>query len=365
MQVMPFRTRFTVLTRWQALTILILTAAALAWCLIAALFPQSDPGSVGPGGSDLRLYRQIVERVHAGENYYDAAGSELRAQGYPTGSLFNWRPPVYAWVIGNLPTPAWGQALAVLLALTAMLLMHAAVQREGGPVRARAMVLLLLGPFLWCLDGDAFLSQELWAGILIALSMAAYGTGRWLLGFAAGLLALAFRELALPYVLLALALAWREGRRSEVALWVAGLGLYGAGLFLHGLEVSRHMSPGDRQPGSWIQFGGLPFLLTTCRMNEFLFPLPAWITALYLPLALLGLSAWRGPTAARTSLTVGAYLAAFVVVGQPFNNYWGLLYAPLLALGLVWTPAALRDLYHSLRAAPVTSSAPAPCLTIQ
>ena len=47
-------------------------------------------------------------------------------------------------------------------------------------------------------------------------------------------------------------------------------------------------------------------------------------------------------------LTAGAYLAGSAVVGHPFNNYWGLIDAPLLASGFVRSPASVRDLIVSI-----------------
>jgi hypothetical protein len=64
----------------------------------------------------------------------------------------------------------------------------------------------------------------------------------------------------------------------------------------------------------------------------------------------LGLSGWRGNASQRTGLTAAAYLALFAVVGLPINNYWGFLSAPLLALGFVHAPGALRDLFGRLKA---------------
>jgi len=64
---------------------------------------------------------------------------------------------------------------------------------------------------------------------------------------------------------------------------------------------------------------------------------------------LLGLAAWRGGIGARLSLTAGAYVAAFAMVGQPFNDYWGLMYAPMLAFGFAAAPAVLRDLFSAIR----------------
>jgi hypothetical protein len=73
-----------------------------------------------------------------------------------------------------------------------------------------------------------------------------------------------------------------------------------------------------------------------------------WLSAVYLPIALLGLAGWRGILGARLGLTAAAYVTAFAVVGQPFNDYWGLMYAPLLAFGFAAAPATLRDLYTAV-----------------
>src|SRR5205085_1792282 len=132
------------------------------------------------------------------------------------------------------------------------------------------------------------------------------------------------RELALPYCLVAVVLAWREQRRREAFAWLAGFALWGVLLGYHAMQVNQHISAADRLPSSWIQFGGLPFILKTCRMNVFLIRLPAWVSALYLPMALLGLIGWSSATAVRALFTALLYLLAFAVVGQPFNDYWGL-----------------------------------------
>jgi hypothetical protein len=295
-------------------------------------------------GGDLQLYQHIVERVHSGESYYRAAGDELRSLGYPTGSFFNWRPPTYAWFLGSLPSARWGQLILIALAVATVLMVYGLLRVEAGITGAVLGVSAALGSLLWCIDGDAFFSQELWSGTLIAFSVCAYGRGCKGLGVVAGLCALFFRELALPYCVISLALAWHGGRRLETAAWLGGLVLYAGFMAFHLVQVGRQVGPEDHLPGSWIQFGGAGFVLATCRMNEFLFRLPLWVSALYLPLAVLGLAGWRSELGSRVTLTVAAYLAAFCVVGQPFNMYWGLLYAPLVALGLAYTPAVLRDL---------------------
>jgi len=251
----------------------------------------------------------------------------------------------------SLPAPIWGQVVLCILAATTLLLAYNVVQRDGKVWHAVAAMLLLLGVFQWCVDGDAFLAQELWAGILIALSVCAYALGYWPAGLAAGFAALLWRELALPYCLIAAFLAWRGGRRREMLRGVAGFILYALFFAYHASQVSKHITPADRFPSSWIQFGGLSFILKTCRMNVFLLALPSWVSGIYLPLAILGLIGWRGPTALRVTLTVAAYFGAFAIVGQPFNEYWGLLCAALLPFGIVRAPAAIGELTHAVRQA--------------
>jgi hypothetical protein len=353
------RTRYADSTPWQAATVLTALAALTAWCLLLSFQGRVVPGAPSGGGNDLRLYQRIVERVHAGESYYEAAGGELRARGYATRSVFNWRPPTYAWVLGALPRPEWGKAILLVLAAATLLMSFVAVGREGHAGLAVAGTLLMLGALTWCWDGGAYFAAELWAGVLIACSVSAAALRRWGLSVATGLLALFFRELALPYCGIALVLAWWQGRRREVFAWIFGLLAFVGFMTWHGLEVMSRISDADRaQATGWVQFGGPAFVMATCRMNTFLRALPTWVAAFYLPLALLGLAGWRGPFGLRTGLTAGAYVAAFAVVGLSFNDYWGLLSAPLLALGVVRAPVSLRDLYRSLRPSAAGTSQP-------
>lgn len=342
-------TAYAGLGRAAALGILLLCAIAIVWLILATMREPRPAGEAYQGGNDLQLYRKIIERVHAGEGYYDAAGIELRAQGYPTGSPFNWRLPTYAWFLGAMPGLASGQISLSLIALITLVLAWRLLLREGGPWQAVTGCLLLFGAFYWCVDGDAFLAQELWAGTLLTLSVVCYASGSWQGGCIAGIAALLIRELVMPYALLCLFLSIWKKRWADAAVWTAGIALFAVFLFYHVAEVRRHITPEDRQPGSWIQFGGAAFLIDTCRMNSFLFSLPGWMRALYLPLAVLGLASWRGETGVRMALTAVGYLAAFAVVGQPFNTYWGLMYAGLLPFGIARAPTSLRDLIKAAR----------------
>src|SRR4051794_3870068 len=76
---------------------LALFVASTALCVAVAVSPDPAPRFVPSDSSpgDIDVYRQIVERVRAGEPFYDVCRDELRKNGYPTRSVFNWRTPMY------------------------------------------------------------------------------------------------------------------------------------------------------------------------------------------------------------------------------------------------------------------------------
>ncbi len=347
-------TRYAHWPSWLGRLVLFAALAVMGWGLfisgqvMQAVGPEAVPTVANRGGHDLVLYKRIVARVHGGQNYYEAAAIELPAGGYPTQSVFNWRLPTYAWLFGFLPQPRLGQGLLVVLALVAAVLPLRALAEEAGPLAAAGGGLLLATSMLWVLDGEAFYATELWAGVLIALSIGLVARRRHLGAVAAGLAALFLRELALPFVaVMLLAAAWQK-RWPEALAWAAGLGLF-CGFFLwHQGQVAGHMGPA--QPGqvtSWVTLRGLKFLLDTSRMNYVVYTLPYWVSAVVLPLAVVGLGGFRSAWAGCAFWIVVSYLALFAVVGQWFNDYWGLLYAPLTVFGLAGAPAAWGDLLQT------------------
>src|SRR6186997_1196006 len=85
---------------------LVLTALGLglvAAGLMCASARHTDPPA--PDGShDPTLFGAVVAHVRAGDAYYPAMGRELAAQGYPSGSVFNWRLPTLTKFQALLPT---------------------------------------------------------------------------------------------------------------------------------------------------------------------------------------------------------------------------------------------------------------------
>jgi hypothetical protein len=344
-------TRYARLSHRASIGVLTATLVGIGWCLWISTTQQT--GQLTPPADekkrDALVFRSVVDRVHAGESYYDAWGSEVRSLGYPTRSVFNWRLPMFAWLSGKLPSFIWGQAILALLALSTLLMAYHAVRAESGIPTAFGAAVMVGCAFAPCLKPNGFAIADVWAGVLIAFSVCAYAQNWRLLGVAAGLFALFFRELALPYPLISLGLACRKKRSGEAIAWILGLIAFAAYFGVHALEVARHQEPGDHaHPQSWVRFGGTVFILSTVGFHSLLAELPHWTWAVYLPLTVLGLAGWQGEFGTRVGLTAGAYLTAFAVVGQPFNDYWGLIDAPLLALGFVRSPASLRDLLASI-----------------
>ena len=297
------------------------------------------------GSGDVALYKAEIDRISAGESYYAAAGDELRSRGYPTRSVFNWRTPLPMWLIGVLPTTDFGKAILGLFALALLLAAYELSYRESGVRVAIATVLLLSGALLPCVLNNLFVMPELWSGVLIALSLCAYGLGRPGYAVAAGLVALVMRELAAPYCLLALIFAYRDRQRREVLAWLAAFAAYAGYFAWHAAQVAAMTGPNEiAHENGWLWLGGAPFVLAVTQMNAYLLLLPQWVTALYLVAAMIGFASWNSPIGERAGITAAAYLATFAFVGQPFNQYWGCMLAPTLCLGAARAPAALADL---------------------
>jgi len=345
-------TGYARLTPRQAWAVLAAFALTAVFCVAITLSPLASDNFRGlaEGEGDIALYRAEVDRIRDGEGYYQAVAAELGPRGYPTRSVFNWRSPLPVWMLGKMPAVELGKALLGLLALAVIVLAFEALAREQGHGLGRplACALLLSGAMIPCVLGDLFVSPELWAGVWIALSLCAYGLHRPGLGAAAGLAALFFRELAMPYCLVAVALAWRHERRNELRAWIAGLAAWAVFYGLHCVQVLNVIPPDARaHPHGWVQLGGTAFVISTAQMNAYLLLLPQWVTALYFAAAMLGFAGWHTRLGLRCGLTICLFVPAFGLVGQEFNQYWGSLIAPLLCFGAARWPASIRDLWQA------------------
>lgn len=344
--------RFSAVTARAVLAVFLATVAFFVAVTLSPLksgFADAPPR--GPG--DVALYRAEIDRIHAGQSYYEAADSELRTRGYPTKSVFNWRTPLPMWLIGKLPDIELGKLVLGTAAIALLLLAFGLVAQETNVRQAMLAVLLLVGALMPIALGNLFVMTELWSGVFIALSVMAYGLNRRRLGVTSGIAALFFRELAAFYCLLCILLALKDRRRNELVGWAAGLLAYSVFYAVHLHYVLPLMRTTDvAHQGGWICFGGAGFVISAAQMSAWLLLLPQWVTAIYLAAALLGFASWNSPAGQRIGITATGYLIAFSIVGQPINQYWGSMIAPLLCVGAARCPSALGRLLIAARLFP-------------
>jgi hypothetical protein len=318
---------------YSYLLLLVLAGAGL-YCAVGTAADQPPARSV----SDSELYVRVANRMRAGEPYYPSMSTEIAALGYPyAGSVFNWRLPTLSWLDAALPAPRGIPTVLTAVGLATVGLWFTFFLRQGvGRAIGAAVLLLAMFP-LWMHDGTSRL-HDLWAGQLIAASLASRACGFRRTSVVVGALALGIRELAAAYVVVVAALAFYERRRREAAAWGVVLLAFAVGVGFHAAAAAPEIT-GEAVAPNWLALGGWCFVLRAARGYVVLFATPTWVNALAVAVAVAGFTRWASPLGVRIGATVGAYLAAFMVAGLPVNWYWGFLIAPLLPLGaLAWLP---------------------------
>lgn len=337
---------------WIQLSLLLLMVAISV--TIALTGDGFMPDATESGNQDFVLYEAIVGRIHRGESYYQAAGTELRTPRgsqqlpYPTRSVFNWRQPILAWLLGQLPSLQVAHYLLLLTVITTLWVWRPLLQSASGKWRGIGQWLLLACGLLWAWPGwlpQAVVVHEIWGGTFIVLALGLQWRGWFMASWLVALTALGIRELVLPFYLMMLVWAWHDGKRRSVWFGLMGLCIWIAFYCVHWQQVQSLILPSDRaQERSWLQWGGWPFVLKTAHMHPLFLgwlPTAPWIVAALLPLSLFGFLLGDGPRSRDLLLLVACYLLMFCCVGQSFNYLWGLLYTPLWPLGLCLLPRAV------------------------
>ena len=352
-------TRFAQAPAWLARLVLLVFVALVVYGYFSGyqLLTEIKAASGSTRRGDIYMYQAVIERLRHGENYYAAANAELRNGGYALRPFFNWRLPTTAWLLSRFPDDVFGQRLFQLLTLVTFSLWIWAFWRDTrSKLKMVVGSLLLLGALILAIVSNIIYFHESWSALAITASLALYRPERWLRSVLLGVLALLFRELALVYVVVMFGAALLEGRRHEAIGWGIGLAVFAVLLVIHATIVAGFVTDADRAK-SWLAGNGWSFVLSTAQWNGFIALLPGWIVPLLVPLALIGAAAWRGALGLRIALVLAAYCGAFMLVGNADNLYWGIMYAPLLSLGLLHAVPGLRDL---VRAATRTHTLPQP-----
>ena len=156
------------------------------------------------------MYQAVTARVAAGVPYHVAVAIELPARGYAIRPVFNWRPPTLTWLNALAPSPAWGQAGLWALGLTVIGLWTVAIGTRIPRVTVAGAIVVALATVAVLYTEDVIYLHEVWAGLLIAASLASWSLRRHTLSIVLGLFAMLFRELAVPYVVVMAVLALTE-----------------------------------------------------------------------------------------------------------------------------------------------------------
>ncbi len=326
--------------------LLALVAVLSLWGALASLSAPTEPTApVAPMARDAELYRAVAARVQAGESYYHAAATEQRARDYPLKPFVTVRPPLLAEATAIAGSPAsMGIALQllVLMTLVAMIVRLRALGLSR-PESLAAIGLAALA-MLVIAQPDLALWHEAWAATLIALALALHRPERWWPSVLIALAAACVRELAIPFLLVMGFWAIIEKRRAEALAWFGALVVAAAALVLHALAVAQIVTAADQTSPGWSGAGGWLFVAPMLAKTSAFALLPGWLGAALVPVAFLGWAMVPHPAARRATLWIGGMMAAFALFGRPDNFYWGLMLAPLLPIGLSFTPRAVQRL---------------------
>lgn len=341
--------RFVGLSRPAAWLGLALLAILLAATLSALVTPGPPPVSGNPAlraddQADVMLYESIVSGVRAGGNYYEVAADALRRGNYPLKPFVTFRLPTLALAQAWMPRPVT-IGLLYLLAAAVMLAWFARLRPAfAGPVPVTVAMLLLAGGMAAFVQYELVNFHEVWAGLLIALSLALRRPGRWIEAAAFGMIAMMIRETAVLYVGVMAVLAFAGGHRREAIGWAATIAVFAIVVAFHAYAVSQVVRPLDPVSPGWSGMLGFGFFVKTMTISTALSIIPPWLAALLVGLALFGWAAWNDAVALRALAIFCAYGALLGIFGRVDTFYWGLMIAPTILIGLAFVPDGLRDL---------------------
>jgi hypothetical protein len=340
--------RFAAFGRIKARLALLALVLIIVACLTALGTPPSATGASASGPAqemtDLALYERISAGVRGGDNYYVSAATALRAGHYPLRPFLTFRLPALSVLQAAIPEWAITAMLFALVLATAI-----AWGTRLGMALPRllpriALLLLMLGSLIAFLQPELAAFHEIWAGLLVALSLALRRPGRWIEAVAIGFAAMLIRETALLYVVVMALFAWFEGQRREALGWGLAILVFAVVLGVHAYAVGGVTGPLDARSPGWFGLNGFGFFVSALTTSTALQILPLWLAAVLVGLLLFGWASWNDPLGLRMFALLAVYAVAIGVFARLDTFYWALMIAPVSLVGLVFVPDALRDL---------------------
>jgi len=330
------------LSRVQAWLVIVALALSCIWSTSLRTEAPTAPRHAANDYSDVKLYRDVAAAIADGQHYYPAVTSLQRHHGFPMKPFVKVRLPTLVLAGATFGWPVMHLALLALLVACALAWYARLDGQVSRPVQAAAIVALVLGGAM-VTQAELVPQHDQWAGLLIATALALAGGRAWPLAVACAALAVAIREFAILFVLLALAIALFERRRREAAAWVTVAVTFAAGMWFHASAVAAHLQPGDLAAPPWGMRGpgaAIADLVEVSLLNA----APRMLAG---PVAVLAYFGWTGgpPQLARFALIwLAGFGAAIAIMARDNNVYWAIELLPTWFVGLAFLPSAVRDL---------------------
>jgi hypothetical protein len=148
-------------------------AALLLVVLGLATGAERERAAPTTGPTDLGLYAYAVTAAAHPSTWYAQVVAEQRRQGYELKPFVVVRPPALSFLLAALKTDVLRRLALVALALASLAAWWIRLGREGVAPRLRALdVIVLLTGVLSVVTPQAPYLHEVWAGLLISLSLA-------------------------------------------------------------------------------------------------------------------------------------------------------------------------------------------------
>ena len=338
--------RFAVMAQSAARATLAVIDIGIVATWLALAVPTATRVTGSDHGTDMALYAGIVDGVRHGGPYYAVAADAMRAGNYPMKPFVTMRLPTLAVIAGAMPSFAVVAMLYALATATLLAWYRRLRPALSQPALAIAMI-LLLGGMLAFFQAGLVLFHEIWAGLLIALSLALRRPGYWVEAVAFGLAAVLIRETAAPYLALMAVFALVEGSRREAVAWAMSLVVIAIVLVLHAQAVSFVVRPLDPASQGWDGMLGVGFVVRAIVDATALSLFPLAIAAPLVGIAVFGWTAWHDPIATRMTALLAGYGLMLGLFGRLDTFYWALLIAPASLVGMVFAVDGLRDLVRA------------------
>jgi hypothetical protein len=299
---------------------------------------------------DHALYYEISERLKKGEPYYQAAAAEQRENGYPTKPFMTMRWPTHAYLLAF-----FGEKLLIYLglaigAISIFLWRNRLAKDRDLPCYARLAAFIMIPNIIMLMAFRQWIYlHETLCAVLICLALALYRPDRQWPALLIMACAMAIREFAVPVAMIfGIAALWDRNWRAAGGWLLLGLVYLGL-MALHIHQVSLVSLPTDRVSPGWTSSAGWVAYTSFVHNLSIFRYLDGWVTALLVPLSLLGWAAWKSRLGTIGFLVQILFVILLAGLARANNFYWAIMVIPTLFIGLIFVPSALYQLYQSLR----------------